>query len=136
MSTVLNFLAVVMLVAHASLGCCLHHTHPVQFGQNDITEHGCSCCLHDPSAVDDSLSQESDAPSGPCDEDTCQLVASPPTRAELDFGLFADAGWVDWLMSQSIDVPLGATISAGLALEWQPIAPPVRLHLLHQVLLT
>jgi hypothetical protein len=135
MSTILNILAVVMLVAHASLGCCLHHAHSVQFGQSEKTSPGCQCCSYGDALASEPNSSESDGPSGPCTEDTCQpTVVSVPSRVELDQSSSVDFGLAYDQLALNF---LSALVECGLpGLDcWQLPAPSVRLHLLHQILL-
>lgn len=133
MTAVLNILAVIMLVAHASLGCCCWHAAPehVAAAPTAETHTDCSHAHHPNPAPAPADHSNHDTP---CD---CEFMADAvplPVRVDVS-DAFDMASWA-FLLEPSPAVPSLALDFFRQAHPSIPHASPVRLHLLHQVLLT
>jgi hypothetical protein len=124
MKPFLASLMAILLAAHAAFGCCWHHAHA-----RESVAAAPGCCSHHHDSDDHSQP--------PCNsqdqcEGTCQYVA--PEKVRLD-----DAKSLIWMELEAPTVTFAdrhiqnATRDGGYC----PIdfLPPLRLHLLHQLLL-
>jgi hypothetical protein len=119
-----SILMAVVLFIHAAFGCCWHHAHCCPAADAICDRH----CSHD----HDEPNRQSGEEELEC-EGTCQYVM--PEKVWLD-GL----GFASWIVLAAppatfADRPVTGAAHCG---EWRcPIdsGPPLRLHLLHQLLL-
>jgi hypothetical protein len=139
MNAIMALLTAASLLAHAALGCCIHHSHapnvdilvghaapPSDANHKSACGH---CCDHCPN------SQEGHCPAVPggnCDEQDCVAVAGGPGTIVLKAvqTAFNAAGLADLLAvsASSADYVQSAELQHDLG-------PPVRPHLLIRVLL-
>ena len=123
MKAFLTSLMAILLAAHSAFGCCWHHAHAYDGLPN-------ACCNHNDH---DGLPDEP-----PCDvekecEGTCQYVAAEKVRVDH----LGDAGWAVFVVP---NVTFAESTFSSLVRSREsfcPIdsGPPLRLHLLHQLLL-
>ncbi|MBL9122402.1 MAG: hypothetical protein JNG90_02135 [Planctomycetaceae bacterium] len=125
-----------VLLIHAVLGCCWQHARQaIAEAATNISVADTCCHQHD--------APEHSAPQQPCDcrwecHATCVYLADKPTFEMQslvaafagDLGLFAVPAPVDWATVGSRASRARAHESAALGAR-----PPLRLHLLHQLLL-
>jgi hypothetical protein len=133
MTAVLNILAVFMLVAHASLGCCCWHAAPEHVAAAPTAQTHTHCSHAEHSAPAELPADHSNHDT-PCD---CELMADAvtvPVRVSVSDS-FDIASWA-FLLEPCQAVPSLALSHPRQAHPSIPPASPVRLHLLHQVLLT
>lgn len=137
MQTFVSNLTAAMLLVHALVGCCRHHEH--RFVSRDRAE--CSdtrvadCCHHDHAVS----SHENERPIAPCD---CKLeckalcVSLPPEKALIDAG--QSVRCID-VMAMASDRGSLAASAARFFRDAMRVfnapAPPLRLHLMHQIIL-
>ena len=135
MRTLVSNLTAALLVIHAMIGCCHHHWH--QDDESAATSTGvacCCCCDHH-----DHSHGTSEAPNQPCNGErechgVCTYIATPRTS------LAAATLGVDLDFAAVIPVHGGSPFAAATTL-WNQLQvcddspPPLRLHLLHQILL-
>jgi hypothetical protein len=136
MRTFVSNLTAAMLVVHALVGCCRHHDH--LFVGCDSTERSDSlvadCCHADRAPAGHS----EERPFAPCD---CKLeckalcISLPPEKSLLDAGesvpcidVVAVASARGSIFSSTAHAYRGATRDIHAS-------PPLRLHLLHQIIL-
>jgi hypothetical protein len=136
MRALLSNLTAVLLVIHAMIGCCHHHWHSDAecAAAATISAAPCQCC--DPCC---GSNDESEQPSHPCDGKLeCQGVCNyvPTEKTQIDASP-ADAAFD---FAAAIPTLLGGHLAAA-TLSWDRAhtlndsPPPLRLHLLHQILL-
>lgn len=144
MQFVVTHLVAVAITLHSVLGCCWHHAHETVVQTKDANEckpvepmTGCCCHRHRPEVEPkqtDSESQRLPAEGHDSEScgDKCQYVAS--ARLQLDdltsTTLFAGVPSIDEAIATPSHVGVHFGFDAGAV---DP--PPVRLHLLHQLLL-
>lgn len=128
-------LTAVLLVIHAMIGCCHHPWHgDGEVEAASIRVSHCSCCGHHGVSHD-----ASEGPSEPGNgERECHGVCSYIPTQRLQLG--ASAGGVDFSLAVMTPVHRSGRIAApDERLEQLGIVddspPPLRLHLLHQILL-
>jgi len=137
MRTLLSNLTAVLLVIHAMIGCCHHHWHSdTECAEAEFTlcAAPCQCC--DPCC---GTHDEGELPSSPCNgELECQGVcAYLPTQKTVIDDSSADIA-VDFaaVAPSLLDGRLAAaTLPWDLAHTLNESPPPLRLHLLYQILL-
>jgi hypothetical protein len=134
MRTLVSNLTAVLLVIHAMIGCCHHHWHHDDESATPKRVACCCCCDHH-----DPAHGTSEAPSQPCNGErechgVCTYIATP--RTSLDAATLG----VDLDFAAVIPAHGGSPLSAASSL-WSQLQgcddapPPLRLHLLHQILL-
>jgi hypothetical protein len=128
-------LTAVLLVIHAMIGCCHHHWHgDDEVAAASISVSHCSCCSHQRATHD-----ASKVPGEPCNgERECHGVCSYIPTQRMQLG--ASAGGIDFRLAIVTPVHTSGRIAAAAerldqldAVDDSP--PPLRLHLLHQILL-
>jgi len=132
MHAVLCKLMAALLFVHGAFGCCWHHAHAWEFrdGATASTAQHHHCCKHE------SPADHSQQPTKPC-EQKCEGVCTylPVQKVQVDSpDLTAPAEFL-----AITPMPAGSDLS--VASFWElgggpvPLGPPLRLHLLHQILL-
>lgn len=123
-------ITVAVLLAHSLLGCCWHHAHASAGG-------GSQACAHDGHGHGHEHGNGQDGSKGEHQHTTCQEASCVFVRGD-------GPSPIDQSSVLSIDcpvVPASAITRAELRivraeyLDSQDLAPPSRLHLLHQILL-
>ena len=129
-------LTAILLVIHAMIGCCHHHWHCDAECAAAVTlcAAPCQCCDQCGGSHD-----ESEQPSQPCNgELQCQGVCSYlPTQKTVIDASDVDSG-LDFaaIIPTHLDGHLAAAaLPWGFAHTVNDSPPPLRLHLLHQILL-
>jgi hypothetical protein len=124
-----------LLIVHAMIGCCHHHWHQVdECAAAARSAPCCACCC--PRVA---TPGESQAPTEPCNgERECQGVCTylPTSRLQLDIAT-DHLGWDVAAMTSTLTHST-CDDTAALWTHWQirdDSPPPLRLHLLHQILL-
>jgi hypothetical protein len=136
MRAIVSNLTAAMLIVHALVGCCGRHDCDVTTcNRSEISDSlAAGCCHHDHAPP----SQEDERPIGPCD---CTLnckalcFSLPPEKTLLDAGLSVLC--LDVVNTASSATALDASMVlcyCDATRAWRGPAPPVRLHLLHQIL--
>lgn len=141
--TVISILVAVSVALHSVLGCCWHHAHETESATVEVarkpaeTVRRCCCHRHHSEAETTAAETESqehnsgERDSAPCGE-KCQYVAA--ARVQLDD---LNSNWlIAWL--PLIDGPIVEPVHNPSRVHIDTTAadpPPVRLHLLHQLLL-
>jgi hypothetical protein len=124
----------VLLVIHAMLGCCWHHAHACvgQEASAQPTAHGSSCCQHH------DCPQRQEQPAAPCGcKIECQGVCIylPTQKVLIDNSPLAVAfefAAVDRTLDGShVPTAISWEVASGAIAS----SPPLRLHLMHQILL-
>lgn len=140
MNAIMALLTAASVLAHAALGCCIHHSHDpfeshrasAAASPGEQREHrACGHCRgHDQDLHhDDRLP---DAPREQCDERDCVAVAGTAPTALLKS---ADTAFISMPLGELLAIAAGSALyvqSAGLEHD---LGPPVRPHLFHRVLL-
>jgi len=122
-------LTAALLVIHTVFGCCWHHVHHCEHAA--AAAQAAECCHHPQHGGD------SKQPDKPCNckiecEGTCIYVVPQRVKVEVPQGIAIDLVAV---------LPSFADRQIETAASWQAgwslpdLAPPLRTHLLHQVLL-
>jgi len=137
MRRVLSSLVAVMLLAHSTVGCCRHDDHAQSsFETTECCESHVADCCHDDHATE---SHHDTRPFAPCD---CKLqcktfcISLPPEKTLLDAGHSTPG--IDSVAVESNATASCPTLVAGWrdGLRASRLSkPPLRLHLLHQVIL-
>lgn len=133
MRAVFSSLVAASLLIHAAIGCCWHHAHDAECGNE--------ACAEQTASTDGGQHDDCDSSSGhgdhhaPCKghcEGTCHYLSVQKTQVEviaphlpLDFAAVIPA---------TCDVHVAALVHAERSYE-SVAEPPLRLHLLHQILL-
>jgi hypothetical protein len=139
MNAFLALLTAASVLAHAALGCCIHHSHDLGKGQVASkaarqSEHGrhsvcAKCCCHSQS---DETHHPPAAPQRNCGEQDCVAVAGTAPALLLKIVATAfHAAVLDDLVAISAD----SADYMQLAAVQHDLGPPVRPHLFHCVLL-
>ncbi len=121
------------LLLHAAMGCCWSHLHACTQCENEATVCAESCCPHE--TADHSQDHQSHHTPSPC-HSQCHGVCTylpvqkthldaPDMAAPFDFAAPVIAA-VDSQRNDLLSWEQGRLVAAG---------PPVRLHLLHQLIL-
>ena len=130
-------LTTAMLLVHALVGCCRHHDHHrIMCDRTEFSDSLVGGCCHQ----DDATPRHDDErPFAPCDcRLTCKAlcVSLPPEKTLIDAGQSVPS--IDVMTAASI----AATVHAPTALSYcdgrrvcRAPEPPLRLHLLHQIIL-
>ena len=122
-------LTAALLFIHAVFGCCWHHAH---FGEHDLNVAGSQtarCCHHHQHSTESNQQQK------PCKaecESTCIYVLPHKVTVEAPQWVSFDLPAVlPWLADYRMEA------AASWDSEWlsSDLVPPLRTHLLHQVLL-
>lgn len=145
MRALVSNLVALAMILHAVLGCCWHHAHettsPVSIAEVDaqpaVTVKHCCCHSHqvEELAQQDNHRSETDAPAEPCRApcgEKCQYVVV--SRVQLD----SPVAWHSFDLLPSVDQPILSPGLTTLTFESGDASvdpPPLRLHLLHQLLL-
>ena len=141
MRAIVRNLMAAMLLVHAMIGCCRHHGH-------ESARHECSgtgesvataaCCSHGHGCCGD---EEHSAPL-PCDckvECKALCVYLPPEKCNVDVVSFSQSFDIASTHTSLGDFSLIDVIAASSGWAWTSthtaLEPPVRLHLLHQIIL-
>lgn len=134
MRALVSNLTAVLLVIHAMIGCCHHHWHCDDECATaaNVSAAPCHCCERHNGSHD-----EGELPSSPCNgERECHGVCTYlPTQKTVVDASSTDAGF-------DFDAPIPMILDGHLAaarLSWGRAhilndPPPIRLHLLYQVL--
>lgn len=142
MRIVVTHLVTVALTLHTLLGCCWHHTHKsdatVAQVEVESTKSAPSCC-HSHQALDlDEHDENRSAPSDPVDHssdscgETCQYVSV--NRVQVDN--LVDLAVLDFLPAEKpVPSAFGNTVLRYGPGDAAVYPPPLRLHLLHLLLL-
>jgi hypothetical protein len=139
MNAIMALLTAASVLAHAALGCCIHHSHvpnsesPVGLAasHSDRIQHpACGHCNHHRPTSEPDHSPA--APGGDCGEQDCVAVAgaSPTVVLKGVDTVFGASPLSDLLATSASSVEYVQT--AGLQHD---LGPPVRPHLFHGVLL-
>lgn len=142
MRTITTLIAAAAFVLHLTLGCCAHHAHavdgPVCSKHVGTAEHHHGCKGHSHGSHDhesqppaDGPPVDEDCPGHDCNAGHCAFMAAGKTVIAKDTYLAVLPLFVAMPLTHvSISPRISATIDSGGL-----IAPPVRTHLLNQVLL-
>lgn len=143
MRSVVSYLVVVTLALHALLGCCWHHAHEpdARLSQVEVQStravESCDCHRHGARELAEN-DQKPPVPSTPVDHSSdscgnkCQYVAV--SRVQVDHSL--DFSVLDFLPAESSVASSSEITAVRYGSDGAPIGPPpLRLHLLHQLLL-
>jgi hypothetical protein len=138
MRTIVTSLTAAMLLVHALVGCCRHREqdcascHRIALSGRSLATH----CCHDDHAA---CSEEGDRPIAPC---KCKLecralcISLPPEKTLLDAGELAPCGDVVTAAGRAATICSSAADGySGAEQAAQAPEPPLRLHLLHQIIL-
>jgi hypothetical protein len=132
MRSFFSSLVAVSLLMHAALGCCWHQSHDESCGD----EHAIVQCGHDGAHHNDDCDEHGQRNHEPCSGQHCHGVCNylPIQKTQLD--------------DLKLQLPLDFAINAPIACDIQVVVvqtsagncesvagPPVRIHLLHQILL-
>ena len=135
MRTFVTGLTAVMLLAHAALGCCAHHEHACGAVHGSVAvggaqHHGSSsCCTH--SAGNGGQTGHEHHGQDQCEGFPCDFVRPPTDR----YSESRDLSCPPVALSSSCVVPALIGGQREQNLGWTGILPPLRRHLVHQVLL-
>jgi hypothetical protein len=133
MNALFSIVTIVSVLIHGLLGCCWHHDHAVVRNPAGAKSH--SCCKHHhhhAAPHQEQKSQHGKVPHHKCEGETCVFA-----RTEAGHS-------TDVLITPAVDsLSLVASAPTALAMDsrgaelFSPplLRPPVRSHLLHQVLL-
>lgn len=145
MHPILSSFVAAMLSIHALLGCCWHHAHGCIVCELVMHEAAspqvspkASCCHHEHNAAPHEPSHQDPTHQAPCEcqidcRGTCAFLPTPRAPA-----IDRDSAPADCFVAC---LPAIATSRIGPSLSWQfgsgpaQLEPPLRLHLLHQILL-
>ena len=134
MRTLLPNLMAISLVVHAAVGCCWHHEHGCAHGDNSNTPicKSTQCCEHD-----DCPSHQGEAPEYPCHgklecHGVCTYVAPQKIRLDSSLAVAPLASATLWLLFSDAQAAFGSAWNTADPAEFEP---PLRLHLLHQIVL-
>ncbi len=134
MHAVLSHSMAALLFIHALLGCCWHHAHRSAPSESTPaqTSKPVACCHHQ----DEGESEQQ--PQAPCDGRLeCQGICTylPPQKTQIDFAqVLLPFDHVAVLPAAGSDC-LAPTASWEFNCGPLDLKPPLRLHLLHQILL-
>src|SRR6267142_2333810 len=132
MQAVLSISTAATLFIHAVFGCCWPHVHSRDHAITAAIAQPVSCCKHHYHGSDDRQQEKPRKCTVEC-EGTCNYLV--PQKVQID------APQTVALFDLIAAVPAVADVQAALARFWalgcspQESAPPLRLHLLHQLLL-
>jgi hypothetical protein len=137
MRRIVSLITASALLLHVWLGCCAHHVHADQSPPNALDPHGHAAGAHDHShghahpAADSESSQHRADPSDDCQEGDCAFLVAGKTVVIFDV-----------LVAPLPEFASDARIESAASSSVQAIDDPddrqrlpVRLHLLHQLLL-
>jgi len=122
-------LTAAMLLLHAVLGCCWHHAHRCE--HRLASAQPADCCHHLPQDGDGQPENNPHSCPGEC-EGSCVYVV--PGKVQIEAPQWTS---IDFLAVLPLlaDEPWEAATSWEAACSVPDFAPPLRRHLLHQVLL-
>ena len=138
MNAIVALLTAASVLAHAALGCCVHHSHATSavLAAQDVASaernehHACGHCCHLRQNADDD--EPLPAHPGGCDERDCVAVAGTTPILLLKAAVTA-------FNSMPLADLLTATASSADYVQWagleHDLGPPVRPHLFNCVLL-
>ena len=138
MNAFVALLTAASVLAHAALGCCIHHSHDPDAGRlasraapqpqrGQLSACGKCCCHHQSDET-----HHSPAPAKNCDEQVCVAVAgAAPTLLLKIVATAFHAAALDDLVA----ISAGSADYIQLAAVQHDLGPPVRPHLFHCVLL-
>lgn len=146
MSTWLTYTTVLTMLLHSALGCCWHHEHAccwtavcdghARAAQEDGHDHHGSCS-HDQSAERESTPSDGKGKQSPhrqrCEGDTCVYVRSDDVQ-KIELPLRPCGHWLA-LLTKSAESYTGAGFSRLAVENYSATGPPLRTHLLYQILL-
>ena len=148
MHAVLSILMAAALIVHAVLGCCWHHAHDCVRCDNPIahvpgltakTSDQVACCKHHHGAGPEASEGQQEQPSQePCKcRFECRGVCAylPPQKTQIDSPELVVAFDYAIVAPMRAGVPIAPALSWELAGNLANVEPPLRLHLLHQMLL-
>lgn len=124
MNRLSTLVVTLVLLAHSLVGCCSHHAHAKDAGAT-------AACCHD--HVHDSSTPAStpQAPTEGCSEGSCVFLrGDSPAALDLSAALA-----VRYALPRTETSQPARRIACALILESEDVAPSLRLHLLHQILL-
>jgi hypothetical protein len=128
MRRTIHCLVLTSFAIHVVFGCCLHHVHAAAFGAEVVVaDTACPCGHHE---GEPSQPEQSTPPCSDCDGDHCVFARASATDAPE---LAADPGVVAFVRVGPILLDLGRAEAVDSPLGY--FGPPVRLHLLKQLLL-
>lgn len=138
MQTVLSSLLAVTLGIHAMLGCCWHHAHDCtncRTGRDQVAK--ASCChgaCHAHRHADEIPDDRDAAPKQPCSHECAGVCIYLGGIKSIDAGYQPE---FDLVGIVSIDAPMVCVRlgSVNGVVDWLAPPPPLRLHLIQQVLL-
>ena len=127
MNRPIALLLTLVLLAHSLAGCCSHHAHAAGA---EVADNCCATHGHDHEENGrGNHNGDHGAPVRQCDEGSCTFLRG---SAAVDFGLlFAHCSAI--LVEDAAQHSLNFAEVARL--DSNPVEPPTRLHLLHQILL-
>ena len=126
MQTLSTIATTVALAVHSLLGCCWHHDCAMVASGPPAAaaceaEHDCGDCRHH---------GQPHLPASPCQGETCVYVqAAPQSPPTLDAAVTA------WHLPPPSRLACDDVLAAALCDDYDGPPTPLRLHLLHQVLL-
>jgi hypothetical protein len=133
MRSIVTLATAAAVVLHALLGCCAHHAHAVEASEDQPTSRICSHAHHDHEhgPVSEQPGPTDSDPETPCGDAECAfllagklVVDGADCYATLPVGFIGPASANTSTLAATIAVDSGG-----------PVPTPVRLHLLHQILL-
>lgn len=141
MHRAISLLLSVVVLAHALVGCCGHHAHAAEPGTTSCSAHAHPHAMECQHAVsletasvgqDQNLAVAAEHSRNTCGEASCiYLRGDAPLTVELSQLLAVDSALL--LGTSAAQIELNALFRAEP--DSQRLAPPTRLHLLHQILL-
>ncbi len=136
MRSVISLITVVALLLHVWLGCCGHHLHAGEDSRCASDQHTCHAYGdHETHCHDEGNHSEEgpadECPGKSCDESDCAFAMFGKTS--LSKAWFAFGAWIAALPRWDVE-PL-QQFSATARIPTFAFSVPVRVHLLHQVLL-
>jgi len=131
MHGVLTSLTAVVLFIHTVFGCCWHHAHCFEHGSTVAVNQPLKCCRHHQHSSDSKQQEEPCKGNVEC-KGTCIYVVPQKVKVEAPQWVAVDLLAVLPLLA---DQAIGTAGSCEAGWSSPDLVPPVRTHLLHQVLL-
>jgi len=146
MHRAISLLLSVVMLAHALMGCCGHHAHAAEPGTTDCAAHAHQHAMGCQHAADhgktlgkitgdgheQNIAVAAEYSNSACGEASCvYLRGDAPVTVEFTQMLAVDAALVPGTSAALVELNAVYRVEPGS----QTLAPPTRLHLLHQILL-
>jgi hypothetical protein len=130
MHTLVSLATTAALLLHITLGCGVQHVHAATPCSSHAHAEEAGCSHNEP--VEPASHHDDDCAPEPCDDLKCSFVQPAPTTTPLGSDL--SFGWIN-VPEELASATLFPCQTAWLSSELTTSAPPLRAHLLHQVIL-